>query len=381
MSKIEKITKEEILGLKFYKSKKEKILNIGLRALFFVFVLVSLTYLFFRNVKNQEVKANPDCTNGVYTYACCTQGTNCWAYYGQDDYTSAPVLVNRALWHVAGTEFTSGKYDNIETSNDTRESLSEATNIRQNVHDFVMHITETPANITSLTLKWEGYAAQGSEAAAANDLRMYVYNVSTAAWVLVASYLDNSCSTSACETSPLTYTLTTITTPTIVNSIDGSGNLRFMVQKYEGACTTTCYGPDASGTCVAQTTTWGAGTYGCTGSTKRCNAGSCVTCGGWVAADGLGGYACWYNGGKGTTCDSVCTGHGGCVSGNWNDNSSCTVCKHWNPTLPCYNYAVDYFPAKQDNGLGDPDCDYRTSGAQNCAGHSTYAYRFCNCGL
>ena len=252
MSKIERITREKILGIKSYKSKREKIFNIGLRVLFFVFVIFLTTSLFFgfpfRIFEEKEVKASPS----TYTFATCTQGTNCWAYYGKDAYGDVPVGGNRTTdWTVAGTEFSSAQYDNIETSNDVREQSSETTNIRQIIHDFVMHINETPSTVTSITLNWEGYAAIGSESAANNDLRMYLYNVNTAAWVLVDSELDNSCpGTTDCT---MTFQITTITTPTIVNSIDGSGNLRFLVQKYEGACAGTsalCY-PDANGTCTA----------------------------------------------------------------------------------------------------------------------------------
>ena len=106
---IKKIAKEKILGIKSYKSKKEKIFNLGWRILLFVFVIFLATSLFFgfpfRIFKEKEVKASP----ATYNFATCTQGTNCWAYYGQDASGNVPVDIDRTLWTVAGVQFASGE--------------------------------------------------------------------------------------------------------------------------------------------------------------------------------------------------------------------------------------------------------------------------------
>jgi hypothetical protein len=425
MSKIEKITKENILGIKPYKSKKEKIFNIGWRILFFVFVLVSLTYLSFRNVKKEEVKANPGSTitynfSNCNPTATCPPATNCCkAYYGWAPSGSVPVPVDRTTW-TAYSEYASGDYTNIASSNDVRKE-SQGCPLNQIISDYVMHINETPATINSITLKWEGYAEKLDETAAENDLRLYLLNISgTPAWELKDSKPGNACpGTSDCT---MTYTQST----NISNYIDGSGNLRFLVQKYEkhicydlntttkaceaktvdGAAATalqctvgseacrycsagtcgyytsgqhgcpTCQVCNANGNCVAATNTnWGAGPTGCTGSNQRCYNGTCYTCNntattyfysdGCSGCAGQGGNACWRKGSGGQSCNTVCSAYGGCVDGNWDDTDTCDVGKHWCPSQTC---GVNL-------GQGEPTC---WTNCANCYSRWSGASQLCS---
>lgn len=119
----------------------------------------------------------------------------------------------------------------------------------------------------------------------------------------------------------------------------------------------------------ASDTTWGAETYGCSGSSSRCLSGVCTTCSGWMNA----GY-CWYNGSLGESCTSVCSTHGGVYQGtcDWvNDPSNCSTCQHW------------YAKTCAGNGSYGPDlynnsCYYHSDGSNNC-GASANFIRQCAC--
>ena len=121
---------------------------------------------------------------------------------------------------------------------------------------------------------------------------------------------------------------------------------------YDGGCG-QCDSCNGSGSCEANTTYWGAETYGCTGSNKRCYSGSCKSCDfydcpfswwndnylysdGCNGCAGQGGLACWHLSRSGTdgipqdneSCSTICADHGAgntVVNANWNDSSSCAV--------------------------------------------------------
>jgi hypothetical protein len=97
-----------------------------------------------------------------------------------------------------------------------------------------------------------------------------------------------------------------------------------------------CQQCDSYGQCIAApNTNWGAGLYECTGAVQRCYNASCVTCDGYLASDGCngcagqGGNACWRSAAPYASCTTACSSYGGCVSANWNDDTSCTVMKQW----------------------------------------------------
>jgi hypothetical protein len=88
-----------------------------------------------------------------------------------------------------------------------------------------------------------------------------------------------------------------------------------------------------------------------------------ASCAGYLS----GGY-CWYKGIDTTSCDSICSTHGGCVVADWNDDTSCTLCKYFTGFTACYNagsfagapFYTDYAPFSED-------CYYRAGGtSQTC---------------
>jgi len=151
-----------------------------------------------------------------------------------------------------------------------------------------------------------------------------------------------------------------------------------------------CLKTDSQGNCVSkETTTWGElandpnYTFNCKGENQRCYEGECKTCEGIVAPDGLGGVGCWY---KGTgafreTCDNVCSGHGGCVPGDWRDDTECTVMKELlageggcsscgeAETIVGWSYVCDNgAPYIYIDIFGNRLCKYRCSNkAQSCS--------------
>jgi len=107
--------------------------------------------------------------------------------------------------------------------------------------------------------------------------------------------------------------------------------------------------------------------------------GTCVvTCSGVLISGN-----CWYKSASNQNCDDACSGHGGCKAGNWNDDSSCTICMtYFSPkpeTTSCNSSSGSYYPALTTNP-SYPGCYYRSSGDQVCsAAFSTGPYRLCVC--
>ncbi len=116
--------------------------------------------------------------------------------------------------------------------------------------------------------------------------------------------------------------------------------------------------------------------------------GGGTPCEGWLADDGLGGKGCWYKGRSGESCDTVCTGHGGCVEKDWNDNANCDICRHFfRPVYHCYSSDFNYYPGYEYQLGTIPDymCIRRGDSQQKCNDgfkHSSPrmgVYRLCVC--
>lgn len=96
------------------------------------------------------------------------------------------------------------------------------------------------------------------------------------------------------------------------------------------------------------------------------------SCSGWED----GGY-CWYFGGAGQSCDTVCTTHGGCVAEHWNDDGSCTRLDHFTSCNRCDWDASAYAPFA--SGRSYELCKYRVLFGQSCSASTPGAKRLCAC--
>jgi hypothetical protein len=165
----------------------------------------------------------------------------------------------------------------------------------------------------------------------------------------------------------------------------------------------TCSGSITVFNCLNDnvTTNWGAGTYGCTGSNKRCYQGFCKTCtngastyfysDGCSGCAGQGGNVCWRKGTLENNCNTVCTNYssGSCVSANWNDTTSCTVMLYFQPSLlSCSTYggsdvgSLPHYEYISKTAIWS--ANYRgSSDNQNCSlapgGADIDEYRVCVC--
>lgn len=160
-------------------------------------------------------------------------------------------------------------------------------------------------------------------------------------------------------------------------SCDGANNCSNSQICQDGSGCTSGY-PSACHICSSGSivnspdTNWGAGSYDCSGSNKRCSSGSCITCGGWMN----GGY-CWYNIATGS-CTTACSGHGGVYGDtcDWvNDPADCSTCKHF--------YTSASMCTTWTRGPGLPngniyECAYHIDGNNDCG---TSGYRQCACNL
>ena len=101
----------------------------------------------------------------------------------------------------------------------------------------------------------------------------------------------------------------------------------------------------------------------------------------YVAAPSCGGYSfggyCWYKGNAGQNCNTVCTTHGGCVAGNWDDSDTCTVCNNFFFTSECYaNMGDSFFPAYD---TANDICISRGATSQDCSASNGLYARVCAC--
>ncbi|GAI29679.1 unnamed protein product, partial [marine sediment metagenome] len=211
-----------------------------------IFCLVGIGIFYFLNGW-KESQASPDPSSTTYEF---TDTVNNKAYYGKDLAGAVPVAVTRADWDVPGQEFAPGDYTNVSSADNNYFLIGADTDkFQQLVHDFVFKINQDPDDITSIELYWEGYGAKGAEAEADNDLRMYLYNVNTGLFDLVDdSQLNNNCP------GPTDCTMTYTINANFSNYINGSGYLRFLVQKYEEEddCAGYTCGERGANGCVAK---------------------------------------------------------------------------------------------------------------------------------
>lgn len=106
--------------------------------------------------------------------------------------------------------------------------------------------------------------------------------------------------------------------------------------------------------------------YACSNSCSGCiNQASCLgTCdSGGVYSNGY----CYYLAPDDvTTCTTVCSTHGTCVTGTWNDNSSCTIAAALGVSCSsCNAVASNKTPYYDTSSLA---CYYRSAGSGACAG-------------
>jgi len=157
-----------------------------------------------------------------------------------------------------------------------------------------------------------------------------------------------------------------------------------------------CVGKVCVSFCFANTD-WGDDLYGCVGPDRRCFQGSCRTCTGFLQADGLGGKGCWHNASAaGATCTSACSAYGGNAGTcQENDDTACTVCRHWYPTAACVGPGYPYVagtsfdkvaPFHTQQWADTPGCRHRSSAAvtaEDCdfqhEVHPNVLTRFCVC--
>ncbi len=317
-----------------------------------------------------------------------TSGTSSshYAYYGKDTADDIPVDTNRASWNVAGTEFTAAMYGDVESSDNSYATTTDTstTTFKQVVHDFVFTSAITTTLINSLQISWEGESDQNQEVSTDNDLRMYLYNDDTSAFILADSEFNDACDDSDCT---MTYTTTT----DISSFFNGSDQLRFIVQKFEqgNACN------DASGTCYATTSgtyyptacTYQASTTDnfseCATTSNTCASGNCIGTGhscGWETSTQDTWSECSTS--TGTCWNGSCSGSG-FTCGYWDDNgyhncNECYGCLTGNATS-CEAVTGDYPTSVAYGciGTGAPECSYCSSGT---CGTYTSGQHGCNSG-
>jgi len=170
--------------------------------------------------------------------------------------------------------------------------------------------------------------------------------------------------------------------------VAGSCDVKADGELCEGQTCMSCLAGACTG---AATTGWGEAEGDCAGTNFRCDAGSCVECGGYVAGDncsgcaGQGGNACWYAGGTYLSCNTVCNDHGAqCVEAHWQDAADCRTLKHFFTCSYCglgSKYS-DYWPAWQNSGTTwCRTTPSYTIPNNNCAaaGANYYTKRICVC--
>jgi len=213
-------------------------------------------------------------SNVTYDYSASSSVSR-MAYEGKDNATSVPVNISSSSWIVAGTQFTTGMYTNVNSSNDAYASTTDtsSSSFKQIVHEFYIKINEATDTVSQINYYWEGRSAKSEEVESDNDLRLYVYDYTNSSWRLTSTSLDNACNSSDC-------TLSHNTSTNISNFFDRNKGVRFMVQKYEAGhncssspTTITCGFPTNTG-CIYQPNTqdlWNQ----CSTSSNSCLTGNC----------------------------------------------------------------------------------------------------------
>jgi|GEM_PF-6843452 len=122
---------------------------------------------------------------------------------------------------------------------------------------------------------------------------------------------------------------------------------------------------------------------GSTCSGKAACKNNCSACLSTVSCDGAscGGHSsggkCWYLGALGQSCNTVCTGKGGCLAGNNYDDASCTILTAVGANCAggCETQNFRFVPYWD----GDIYCKYSGTMAETCASSDATARRLCAC--
>lgn len=156
-------------------------------------------------------------------------------------------------------------------------------------------------------------------------------------------------------------------------------------------------------------TGWGDNLYNCIGTNEtsdnaRCVDGECVICDGKIHNDGCSGCAgtgcttgrtandgsissctsggenkaCWWvQPSDQRSCNYRCQSHDAeCIQTNWDDDSSCTLCRRFYPSKGCGAWIYSNAPGFSHGSV----CRYRAwSEGQNCGGVYMSMGRFCVC--
>lgn len=111
-------------------------------------------------------------------------------------------------------------------------------------------------------------------------------------------------------------------------------------------------------------------------STFRSNKPGCVSlaeCCGGLEHDGN----CWYITGAGdVSCTTLCSTHGGCIAGQYDNNPNCYVCNALTGSSFCNPSSHICAPMYR---FSSTICYYGTSGAASCSAECTDYYRICAC--
>jgi hypothetical protein len=106
-------------------------------------------------------------------------------------------------------------------------------------------------------------------------------------------------------------------------------------------------------------------------------------CEGYLSSDNCngcaGGEVCWFKGGYGQSCDEVCEGHGGCIQADWNDDTNCSVLKHFFSCASCEERSYSEMPDR--SRINEGVCGYRSASvSKDCSQHSDiFAAPICAC--
>lgn len=116
-------------------------------------------------------------------------GTDKWAFRNE---TSATLSVN-----VPNIEFTTAQYENINTSDDTRQEDQTSQDTYYAAHRFNISILEETSDIRKINVTWEG---KGWHDSATNGAKLYIFNYSATS----APYYDELASTTSNQEQTLT---------------------------------------------------------------------------------------------------------------------------------------------------------------------------------
>lgn len=123
-------------------------------------------------------------TNGtVYDYASRDQGTNIWAYDGQE--SSGPPSNNAS----PSSTLSAGEYNDIEADDSDSHSINTSSNNRHSTMRYVIEIDEDEADVSQLTVSWIGrnYNEHGSRD---DGVTLYIWNYSDGSYEQLEASAD-----------------------------------------------------------------------------------------------------------------------------------------------------------------------------------------------